>query len=88
MRSRIPDSPTTGDWDCSKFVEKDLCKAAKEELLKDDAEEVRVPRPETTSTPPAGFRVMFMAFILRGLSFLRTISSEAFFLPTESSYMT
>jgi hypothetical protein len=50
-------------------MEKDLRKAAKEELLKDDADEVRVPKPEATPTPPAGFWVMFMAFVLRGLSF-------------------
>jgi hypothetical protein len=67
--SRDSDSPTIGDWDCSKFVEKDLHKATKEELLKDDAEEVHVPGTETTPTPPTGFRVMFMAFILRRLSF-------------------
>jgi hypothetical protein len=66
---RDPDSPTTGDWDCSEFVEKDLCKAAKEELPMDDAEEVRAPRLEMTPTLPAGFQVMFMAFILQGLSF-------------------
>jgi hypothetical protein len=30
--SRDPDSPTIGDWDCSNFMEKDLRKAAKEEL--------------------------------------------------------
>jgi hypothetical protein len=66
---RDPDSPTTGDWDCSEFVEKDLCKATKEELPMDDAEEVHAPRLEMTPTPPIGFQVMFMAFILQGLSF-------------------
>jgi hypothetical protein len=58
-----------GHWDCYKFVEKDLRRAAKEEILKDDAKEVCVPGPKATATPPAGFRVMFMAFILCKLSF-------------------
>jgi hypothetical protein len=67
--TRHSDSPTVGQWDCSKFVEKDLRKAAKEELLKDDAETICMLGPEATPTPPARFWVMFMAFILRRLSF-------------------
>jgi hypothetical protein len=46
------------------FLEKDLCKA-----VKDDTEEVRVPGPEMTPTPPGGFQLMFLAFILCRLSF-------------------
>jgi hypothetical protein len=57
------------EWDCSKFLDKDLLKAGKDELLKDDAEEVQVTRPKMTPTPPEGFQVMFLAFIIHGLSF-------------------
>jgi hypothetical protein len=66
---RDPDAPLVAIRDYSKVVEKDLCKVAKEGLLKDDAEEVRVLGPESTRTPPAGFQVMILVFILRGLSF-------------------
>jgi hypothetical protein len=56
--TRDSDSPAIGKWDCSKFVEKDPQKAAKDGILKEDAAEVRVPRPEATPTPPTGFRVI------------------------------
>jgi hypothetical protein len=49
------DSPAVSKWNYSKFIEKDLRKAAKDGLLKDDAVEVHMPRPEVTPTPPAGF---------------------------------
>jgi hypothetical protein len=49
------DSPTVGQWDCSKFMEKDLHKAAKEELLKDDVETVCVLVPEATRLLPRYF---------------------------------
>jgi hypothetical protein len=65
-----PDALMIGEWDRSKFVQKDLCNTAKDWLLKEDPEEVQVPGRKTTPTPPAGIRVMFLAFILRGLSFL------------------
>jgi hypothetical protein len=42
-------------------------KAVKDEILKDDAEEV-LPGPETTPTPPTGFQVMVLEFILRRLA--------------------
>jgi hypothetical protein len=63
------DTPAIENWCHSKFVDKDLRKAAKDGLFKDDAAEARVAGPEITPTPPAGFRVMFFAFVLRGLSF-------------------
>jgi hypothetical protein len=50
---RDPKAPKIGEWNRSKFLDKDTHKAMKDELLKDDAEEVRVPGPETTPTPPA-----------------------------------
>jgi hypothetical protein len=81
------DSPTVEQWDYSKFVEKDLRKAAKEDILKDDAGEIPVPGPEATPTPLAGFRVMFLAFVLRGLFFLCMTFSEVFSFPTGFSCM-
>jgi hypothetical protein len=50
------EAPIIGEWDRTKFLQKDLCKSAKNELLKDDPVEVEVPGLETTPTPPAGFR--------------------------------
>jgi hypothetical protein len=50
-------------------MEKDLRKAAKDGLLKEDAAEVRVLGLEATPTPPAGFWVMFFSFVLRGILF-------------------
>jgi hypothetical protein len=61
--------PAVGNWCHSKFVDKDLRKAAKYGLLKDDVVEVRVAGLEITPTLPAGFWVRFFAFVLRGLSF-------------------
>jgi hypothetical protein len=54
------DTPAIENWCHSKFVDKDLRKAAKDGLLKDDAAEARVAGPEITPTPPTGFRVMFL----------------------------
>jgi hypothetical protein len=50
-------------------VDKDLRKAAKDGILNDDATGNRFAGPEATPNPPTGFRVMFLAFVLRGLSF-------------------
>jgi hypothetical protein len=49
------DTLAVGHWCHSKFVDKDMRKAAKYGLLKDYAAEVRVAGPEITPTPPAGF---------------------------------
>jgi hypothetical protein len=50
-------------------VDEDLQKAAKDGILKDDATENRLAGPEAIPNPPVGFRVMFLAFVLCGLSF-------------------
>jgi hypothetical protein len=36
---RDPKAPRIGEWDCSKFLEKDLHKAMNEELPENDVEE-------------------------------------------------
>jgi hypothetical protein len=63
------DAPIVSNWSHTKFTDQDLWKAAKSSILKDDATEVRVAGLEVTPNPPAGFWVIFLAFILRGLSF-------------------
>jgi hypothetical protein len=63
------DAPTVGNWVQTKFLEQDLQKAMKTGILKDDPVEVRIGGPEINPRPPAGFRVLFLDFILRGLSF-------------------
>jgi hypothetical protein len=58
------DAPTVGNWVQTKFLEKDLQNAAKIGILKDDPAEVRISGPEIIPRPPAGFWVLFLAFIL------------------------
>jgi hypothetical protein len=65
---RDPNAPHIGDWDRSKFGQRDFQTLLKDDLVKKDSEYIMLPGPETTPAPPVGFRVMFMAFILRGLS--------------------
>jgi hypothetical protein len=63
------DAPTMGNWVQTKFLEKDLQNAAKIGILKDDPAEVCIAGPEIIPRPPARFRVLFLAFLLRGFSF-------------------
>jgi hypothetical protein len=58
------DSPTLGNWVQTKFLEKDWQNAAKIGILKDDPVEVHIAGPEIIPQPPAGFRVLFLAFLL------------------------
>jgi hypothetical protein len=46
------------------FLEKELQSAEKIGILKDDLAEVLIARPEIIPRPPAGFRVLFFAFLL------------------------
>jgi hypothetical protein len=55
------------NWVPSSFDEVDLKKAKKEGFLPESAM-VIFPKDEAVPTPPAGYRVMFLASILRGLS--------------------
>jgi hypothetical protein len=63
------DAPTVGNWVQTKFLEKDLQNAAKIGILKDDPAEVHIAGPEIIPRPPAGFWVLFLAFLLQGFSF-------------------
>jgi hypothetical protein len=58
------DAPALGNWVQTKFLEKDLQNAAKFGILKDEPAEVRIVGPEIIPRPPAGFRVLFLAFLL------------------------
>jgi hypothetical protein len=54
-------------WVPSDFTQKDLEKARVDSLVSDD-DQVTFPSTERIPKPPSGFRVMFFAFLLRGLS--------------------
>ena len=54
-------------WDSSLVTERDL-KAAKANGYLSDRDEAIVPGDELVPRPPAGYRVMFLAFLCRGLS--------------------
>jgi hypothetical protein len=57
----------TLDWIPSSFNQTDLKKVKKEGFLSESAG-IIFPRDEAIPAPPAGYRVMFLAFPLRGLS--------------------
>jgi hypothetical protein len=54
-------------WIPSSFDDTDLKKAKKEVFLSESVE-IIFPRDEAIPAPPTGFRVMFLAFLFRGLS--------------------
>jgi hypothetical protein len=62
------DAPVVGNWVQTKFLEKDLQNAMKTSMLKNDPVEVHIAGPEIIPRPHAGFRVIFLAFLLRGFS--------------------
>jgi hypothetical protein len=57
----------TMSWVPSVFTQKELNKARTEGLVSND-DEVIFPSTERIPKPKDGFRVMFLAFLLRGLS--------------------
>jgi hypothetical protein len=61
------DPPTVGNWVQTR--DKELASAEKIGLLKNDPAEILIVGPEIIPRPPTGFRVIFLAFLLRGLSF-------------------
>jgi hypothetical protein len=63
------DTPTIGNWVQTKFLEKELQSAKKTGILKNDPAEILIAEPEIIPRPPAGFRVLFLAFLLWGFSF-------------------
>jgi hypothetical protein len=54
-------------WVPSEFLQFDLTKAQKEGLIA-EGDQVIFPSTERIPKPPSGYRVMFLAFLLRGLS--------------------
>src|SRR3954468_13298775 len=60
---------TDGGWRRSETRESDLRKLRERGLIPQDREAVRLPGNEVILRPPAGYRVMFLAFVIRGFSF-------------------
>jgi hypothetical protein len=65
-KSDITNASTS--WVPSDFKQTDLTKAQADGLIA-DGDQVIFPSTERIPEPPSGFRVMFLAFLLRGLSF-------------------
>jgi hypothetical protein len=65
-KSNTANSATS--WVPSNFKQKDLDEAQADGLISDD-DQVIFPSTERIPKPPSGFRVMFLAFLLCGLSF-------------------
>jgi hypothetical protein len=63
------DTPSVGNWVQTKFLEKELQSTEKIGLLKYDPVETLPAGPEIIPRPPAGFRVLFFAFLLWGFHF-------------------
>jgi hypothetical protein len=65
-KSNTANSATS--WVPSDFKQKDLERAQADGLISGD-DQVTFPSTERIPKPPSGFRVMFLAFLLHGLSF-------------------
>jgi hypothetical protein len=59
---------TSTNWIPSEFVQVDLAKAQKDGFIA-EGDQVVFPSTDRIPKPPSGYRVMFLAFLLRGLSF-------------------
>jgi hypothetical protein len=71
QKNKMGNSITTNastSWVPSEFKQTDLTKAQANGLVT-DGDQVIFPSTERIPKPPSGFRVMFLAFLLRGLSF-------------------
>jgi hypothetical protein len=62
------DTSVVGNWVQTKIGDKELSHAEKVGLLKNDPVESLAAGPEIIPRPPPGFWVIFIAFMLRGLS--------------------
>jgi hypothetical protein len=62
------DMPAVGNWVQTKVQEKELSSTKKIGILKNDPAETLAAGPKIIPRPPAGFRVLFLAFLLRVLS--------------------
>src|SRR4051812_27993310 len=60
---------TDGGWRRSETRESDLRKLRERSLIPQDTTAVRLPGNEVIPRPPSGYRVMFVAFMIRGFSF-------------------
>jgi hypothetical protein len=69
-KAKTADTNTSvvGNWVQTKIGDKELSNAEKISLLKNDPAESLAAGPEIIPWPPPGFRVIFLAFMLRGLS--------------------
>jgi hypothetical protein len=72
------DTSVVGNWVQTKVGDKELSQAEKMSLLKNTSAESLAASLEIVPQPPPGFRVIFVAFLLRGLSlpphpFLRSL---------------
>jgi hypothetical protein len=65
-KKKITNSLTS--WVPSEFSQTDLTKAQTDDLIA-DGDQVIFPSTERIPKPPSGYRVIFFAFLLRGLSF-------------------
>jgi hypothetical protein len=72
-------------WVPSVFTQKELDKAKVDGLIF-DSDSIIFPSTERIPKPKSGFRVMFLAFLLRGLSLLPTSSFVGFFMCTVCSF--
>jgi hypothetical protein len=62
------DTSIIGTWVQTKIGDKEMSNAEKIGLLKNDPAKLLAAGPEIIPRPPSGFRVIFLAFMLRGLS--------------------
>jgi hypothetical protein len=62
------DTSVVGNWVQTKVGDKELSQAEKMSLLKNTPAESLAASPEIVPRPPPGFWVIFVAFLLRGLS--------------------
>src|SRR4051812_25644442 len=60
---------TDGGWRRLETRESDLRKLRERGLIPQDREAVKLPGNEVIPSPPSGYRVMFLAFVLRGFYF-------------------
>jgi hypothetical protein len=79
-KAKIADANTSvvGNWVQTKVGDKELSQAEKMSLLKNTPAESLAAGPKIVPRLPPGFRVIFLAFLLRGLSLPRILSFAAF----------
>src|SRR4051812_41859924 len=63
-----PSRTTDGGWRCTEMREVDLRKLRESVLISKNKGDAILPDQEVIPHPPEGFRVMFFAFVVRGLS--------------------